>query len=372
MCVYVWFAGMANSIVYSVIVPLSEALNITVGDINAGTGYLFLLAGWGLLFFQPFALQYGKRPTYLVSMLATMALALWGPDAGSNGQWIAKNVLGGFFLAPIEALPEISVADVFFAHERGTYMGVYAFVLAGSNYFAPVYCGFVNDILGYRWVFYFQAIFCGAAFVFLFFFMEETNYDRNTVGIVDTSSRSPSFIDSPSSATAADEKDPTTEAASPQSTSLESATVSYKRKTYLQKLSLKDKSRTQRMPYRLLLQLRLVSWPVVFYAGFSYGCYLVFFNILNATASVILGAPPYGFSPALVGVSYISCVIGVVAGAVFTGVYSDWVTLKLVRRNRGVLEPEMRLWLFAITTVVLPASMILWVRARSSPSLENW
>lgn len=30
----------------------------------------------------------------------------------SNGEWIARCILMGFFIAPIEALPEISVTDI--------------------------------------------------------------------------------------------------------------------------------------------------------------------------------------------------------------------------------------------------------------------
>ncbi|KAI7369184.1 MFS general substrate transporter [Hortaea werneckii] len=356
MCIYTWFAGIANSVVYSVETPLAEALGITVGDINAGTGYLFLLCGWGLLFWQPFALQYGKRPTYLISVAATLALTMWGPYAASNGQWIAKNVLGGFFSAPIEALPEVSVSDVFFAHERGTFMGVYAFVLAGSNFFAPIICGFINDTLGYQWVFYIPAIFLAFAFVFLFFFLEETNYDRHA--LVEAKNDAPSRHETPEASPASEKTTVANE--SPDNSSAEVGTVLHRQKTYLQKLSLKDRRRPQRMPYRCMLSLRLLSWPVIFYAGFSYGSYLIWFNVLNGTASLILGGAPYNFSSSMVGLSYLSCLLGVIAAAVYTGYFSDWMALKLARRNNGIFEPEHRLWGFALPTLVLPASLILW------------
>ncbi len=41
-------------------------------NLRAGTGYMFLFFGWGCVIWQPLALQYGKRPVYLFSMLATL------------------------------------------------------------------------------------------------------------------------------------------------------------------------------------------------------------------------------------------------------------------------------------------------------------
>jgi hypothetical protein len=84
----------------------------------------------------------------------------------------------------------------------------------------------------------------------------------------------------------------------------------------VQKLSLRDKARPFQMHRSAWQIIRLLSWPVVFYSGFSFGSYLILFNILNATASVIFGGPPYGFEPSIVGLTYISCMIGVVVGCV--------------------------------------------------------
>jgi MFS family permease len=89
-------------------------------------------------------------------------------------------------------LVEISIAQVFFSHERGYYIGIYAFLLFGSNFLAPALSGFVFDGIGcaaqlacgsfgfdarhrWAWTMYWSALIAGGCAIFLFLFMEETN-----------------------------------------------------------------------------------------------------------------------------------------------------------------------------------------------------
>ncbi|KAH7259387.1 uncharacterized protein BKA55DRAFT_673689 [Fusarium redolens] len=83
-------------------------------------------------------------------------------------------------------------------------------------------------------------------------------------------------------------------------------------------------------------------------------------NNRNGTASIIPGSPPYNFSSSTVVVSYISCCIGVILGLFFTGYSSDWLTIRLARRNNGVIEAEHRLWPFLLCIVTVPGALLLW------------
>jgi MFS family permease len=62
----------------------------------------------------------------------------------------------------------------------------------------------------------------------------------------------------------------------------------------------------------------------------------------------------------MVGLSYLSPLIGVAVGSFYSGVIGDRIVLWIARRNKGVLEPEHRLWLFSVSLILIPGSLILW------------
>lgn len=87
---------------------------------------------------------------------------------------------------------------------------------------------------------------------------------------------------------------------------------------------------------------------------------IVWFNVLNGTASLILSSPPYNFKPSMAGLAYISAWVGVGLGFVFTGTFGTWFVTRMARRNNGIMEPEYRLWLSVASAISVGFGMILW------------
>jgi hypothetical protein len=115
------------------------------------------------------------------------------------------------------------------------------------------------------------------AFVFCFFFMEETNYVRRTIGVVEFNNEdSPSrteieghIRDKPSEKTA--------DAADARALEINTG-ENYRKKTFWSKLRMLDKPKPNLVLLRARRPLIFLSFPVVFYCGFAYGFAVVIFT----------------------------------------------------------------------------------------------
>ncbi|RDW69776.1 hypothetical protein BP6252_08796 [Coleophoma cylindrospora] len=357
-CVVMYTVMMVfpSSAVYSVTTPIAKATKLTVSDLVSGTGAMFLFYGWGCIVWQAFALQWGKRPAYLISMAGSIIIMGLAPLCTTNGPYLANKILQGFFGAPVESLCEISMTDIWFAHERPLYLAIYGLSLAFSGKFAPVFAAFINSGQGWKWTLWWCAIGMGISFVYCFFLMEETNYDRHI-------STSTLTVDSSTEAVGEQEKTTGDEKTTP--TTADPATeemgqITYPRKTYWQKLSVVDKKRPNRVLDIMWAPFKFFRFPVVVWAGFMYGTNgLVWPGILNATASPLYTGT-YHFNSSDVGFAYFGAVVGMVIGSLWVAFAGPKLVLRLARRNKGVAEPEHILWLFLASLVCVPFAMLLW------------
>ncbi|KAK1509329.1 uncharacterized protein CCOS01_15423 [Colletotrichum costaricense] len=359
---YCTTVGICSAALYSVLGDISANSDLSLADLNAGTGYMFLFAGIGCLAFQPLALQFGKRPVYLMSLLGNLGMMLWAPYTTSKGEWFASKILQGLFSAPLESLCEITIADLYFVHERGFYMSFYALALSGSSMSAPIFAGLIAAGQSWKWVFFWCAILCAVTIVVLFFFLEETNYKRSNVPVVLGGVNNPISLEATLSG---DRKPDTGTVQSNMNPGIESkgTQVTYlKQRSFLDKLKLFDRARMGSngafLPM-LWLPFKCMRLPLIVFCGFYYGSSLVWYSVLNGTAALILEGQ-YGFSTTAIGASFVAPLLGVFAGSAYTAYFGNPWTLHQARKNNGILEAEHRLWLLTPPIMLLPLGLVLW------------
>lgn len=86
-----------------------------------------------------------------------------------------------------------------------------------------------------------------------------------------------------------------------------------KKKSYMARLKPIESQGFHRRNNLLRLMGRpilLLSFPIIAYAGFCYGCNIVWLSVLNATESMVLSAAPYSMSTSIVGLTFIAPLVG--------------------------------------------------------------
>jgi len=310
----------------------------------------------------PFALKYGARPVYVFSSIAQFAISIWAARTQTAGDWWGVNSVQCWLGALAEVLIQMTIADMYFVHQRGLMNAIYIWVANVGSNLAIVAAGFITVDMGWRWVWWFCAIFFGVQIIIFAFGFEETKFSHTETlearqgSVITVPETSDIPVDSKSEkqyppAPENDQADvaANTDAEFSRKLSVIHVNTAIPRKTYLQKLSLLTTSpgpwsESFRHSYQPFLILG--SIPGVLYCSLVYAILLAWSTVQTASLSEYMIAPPYNFSASDIGLMSLAPFIGTTIGSLVCGPISDRVVLHLAKRNGGIYEPEMRFWVF--------------------------
>ncbi len=141
---------MGSAVINPAFVPLGKAFGITPVQASYELTVYLLFTGFGPFVVVPFAHIYGRRPLILVGGLLA---AITNIIAGYCTTWagiMVTRAFNGWGVGTTIALGPPVICDLFFLHERGFYMGIFALFLNNGPHFAPLIGGFIAQNLGWQ------------------------------------------------------------------------------------------------------------------------------------------------------------------------------------------------------------------------------
>lgn len=259
-----------------------------------------------------------------------------------------------------EAIVQMTISDLFFVHQRATMNGLYILMVTAGTFLAPVAAGVVAVNQGWRWIWWWTAILLGISLVLFTFAYEESKY----VPVLTSSSVEPQEDTESVPEQGATKKDADfSEQQVDHEQPMDLGGWNYPRRSLRQRFALVTRTPGDGISVRRLLvrfALSLFRFPAAAWTALVYASSLAWFSVILTTMSTYFTMPPYNFDAAQIGLLNLPPFIGSAIGLVFSGPMNDWLILKLAKRNGGVFEPEMRLWMALPSIVLTPLALFLY------------
>ena len=328
---------------------LSLWLKVKFTKVALLTGYFLLGVGVGGFFFVPSSRIWGKRHAFLIGTIILVATSAWGGAVGHNYKSLLwARIIQGVGAAPFEALVNATVGDLYFVHQRGKRMAFTNLAVFGGAFFTPILVGKITHTLMWWWTFYLVAIFCGVCLPLIYFFVPETAYRRDAslnTDMLATSSTNLNHFDQPSE-TAQPDRGTSSDKAATEGHTTQLAAELPKKHSFRQSLAIFTGRKSDETFWKLLFRpLPLFLQPAFLWACLIQGTMIgwtVFIGVIMA--QFFLGSPLW-WDEVRTGYAYVGAFVGAIIGFVIAGGLADWSAKKLTQWNKGVYEPEFRIFL---------------------------
>ncbi|KAL4808585.1 major facilitator superfamily domain-containing protein [Aspergillus unguis] len=307
---------------------IGETFDIPEAKLALLVGVTVITLGYSNFIAIPMSNIFGRRAVSLIFGVLFLVCCIWQAVAKSYSSFLAARAVVGIAAAPSETLMVQVVADLFFLHERGLWLGIYFGALCLGAFIGPVISGAIAERHGWRSFFWLSTGLIAFNLVLILFFLPETKYSRTQ---------------HPSGQTEDMDKEP---ARTVHVESIESfARLEKGRPTLKQFLPIQPAHESWKafLLHDLFAPIRVSIFPIVLFAALNLMGPANMVLYWNLTESAVLGGPPYNFTPSQVGYSNFGLAGGTVVGMLTAGPLSDLLIKRATARNNGVREAEMRL-----------------------------
>ncbi|KAL2858269.1 major facilitator superfamily domain-containing protein [Aspergillus pseudodeflectus] len=326
---------------------VAEDIGVSMKDMNGGSALNYLLLGFVNVLWIPTAMKLGRKIVYISSMTIIMLTSVWNAYLHGVVQWYLNSLVGGIGQSAYQALIQLTVFDVFFAHQRGTMLAVYVWGQQLGSILALILGGYIAEGPGWRWSCKIVAILSGTVVLLFIFTMDDSLFPRHALAR-STSTHSTISQATPNAQQTGDDtkKEPFTDLT--REPTLAQGRTDLLPRNYLHVLSPIHRWKEDKTTWWQYFRrpFHLFAFPNIIMAGLIYAfantAGIVSFN----TISEIMTDDPYNWSTGPTGLMFLAALVGSFIGMA-TGALSDYLTLHLARKNNGYKEPEMRLWTLA-------------------------
>ncbi|POR39623.1 Putative MFS-type transporter [Tolypocladium paradoxum] len=303
-----------------------------------------LLQGTGNLLWVPMANKWGRRPVYILSYLIYFVTAVWLIFDKSYARFLAARILMGFGAGAAETIAPISIADIFFLHERGTIMSAYTCFLSVGVAAGLIISGLITIGHNWRTIYVVGAALVGFVLLLVMFTFPETAYPRERRSGEESCTSTEELRHHGSSRP---DVERTTKPAA-------------KRRSCVQSLKPLNKGMTDENMLKMMIRpFGLILLPPVLWAALVQAATIGFLVAVTSNVDPAF-QQAYHFQPYQVGLCFFSAVIGSLLGLPAGGQLGDKIADYLTKRNGGIREPEMRLPAIMLSCITSPLALILF------------
>jgi MFS family permease len=330
-------------VVFSIIPALSIApvtpifiqyFGATPATVSLFLGVCVITLGWANFIIIPLSNIFGQRFICLVTALIVIGSNIWQASAKNTSSFFGARALNGVGSAVNESVMVQVIADIFFLHERGLWMGVFFASYFIGLFIGPIIAGNMAEYEGWQSFFWLCTGVSVLNFLCLLLAFPETKFHRPS----SCSDQSSNIIMAESKAKDGDEA----QLESPEQLGAMIGQGGPGKKLWL----------LAQKPYPgvisslladFIAPVYILSFPIIVWAACMVGAAANTLLVMNLTQSPVFAAPPYLFTPGNVGFLNFTFLVGGLFGMATAGPLSDWIAKKLTIRNDDIREPEMRL-----------------------------